>query len=72
MSEARSDAFEHWVHQGGDEILGRDDWHTGQKMRAAFEAGWDLAKDGKTDVGKCAVCGRTAPLADGECPDCRH
>lgn len=23
-------------------------------------------------VGVCVVCGRTAPLDDGECPDCRH
>lgn len=23
-------------------------------------------------TGACAVCGRTAPLVDRECPDCRH
>lgn len=37
-----------------------------EALRRAFFVDSELRKS------QCKVCGRYAPLVDGECPDCRH
>jgi len=45
----------------------KEAWEHAKEALEGIEA---ILKHAGEDI--CAACGRSAPLVDGECPDCRH